>query len=166
MHNLSEIKKEDVERNEMEIENAWQKPMKCMSKKCVYETCGRKAHENKNNNKYEKFSDEEEKEEEQECHKMSNEKERSDGPMLNENHKCEENEKHECEGDDESFQLIKKLKSDVEKTCAMCENLQKDSVCKEVRNETLVDSLKEELCIVMCNCEDECYLEVEDMMKT
>ena len=137
-----------------------------MSKKHVHETHGRKAHDNKNNKKYEELSDEEEKEEEQDHHKISNEKESSDGVMHDKNHKCKENEKHECEGNNESFQLIKKLKGDVDKACAMHKNLQKDSVCREVRYKILVENMKEELYRVMHNCGDEHYLDVEGIMKT
>ena len=85
--------------------------------------------------------------------------------MRDEKHECKENESYEDEGNYESFQLIKKLQGDVEKVCAMCENLQKDSVCTKVRHEALVESLKEELCRAMHNCEDEHHLEVEVMMK-
>ena len=125
------------------------------TEKSVCETYGRKEHDNKNNNEHEEFSDDEEKEEEQECYKMSNRKKSSDSVRSNKNHKCKEKESYEEEGDCASAQLIKKLNGDVEKVCVMFENLQKDSVCTEVRHKTLVENLKDELCRVMHENKDE-----------
>ena len=47
----------------------------------------------------------------------------------------------------------------------MYEKLQEDSAYTEVTHETLVDNLKDELCRVTCNSQDEHYLEVEDVKK-
>ena len=63
-HNACEANDKDNERKKMERENAWMQPKKCVSKKCMCETHGRKEHENENNNNHEILSDEEEKEEE------------------------------------------------------------------------------------------------------
>ena len=45
----------------------------------------------------------------------------------------------------------------------MYDKLQEDSVFTEFMHEELVDNLKDELCRVMCNGQDEHYLEVEDI---
>ena len=45
----------------------------------------------------------------------------------------------------------------------MHEKLQEDDVCTEAIHEMLVDNLKQELCRVTPNSQDECYLEVEDI---
>ena len=165
MHNGCEVNNKNNNRKEIERENVWLQPKRCVSKKHVCETRGRKEHNNKNNNRHEEFSDEEEKEEEQEYCKRSNEKKSSDSVMRNKKYKCKENKSYEDEGDYASVQLIKKLKGDVEKACAMCENLQKDSIYTEVRHETLLENLKDELFRVMHDNEDEDCLEVEDTMK-
>ena len=96
--------------------------MKCMPKKRVCETHGRKAHDDENNNDHEALSDKERKEEELEHCKTSNEKESSDGAIQNKNHKCKENE---------SFKLIKKLKGDVEKAGMAHGMLERKSVYVE-----------------------------------
>ena len=85
--------------------------------------------------------------------------------MRNKKHECKEKESYEDEGDCESVKLIKKLKGDVEKACMMYENLQKDSINTEVRCEMLVENMKDELCRVIHDNEDECYLEVENTME-
>lgn len=48
-----------------------------------------------------------------------------------------------------SSQLVKDLKGDVERACVMCEKLQEDCVCTEVRYEVSVDNIKDNLCIVI-----------------
>ena len=43
--------------------------------------------------------------------------------------------------------------------------MQKKSACIEVRYEVLVDKLKDELCKIICEQQEEAFLEVEDIEK-
>jgi len=56
--------------------------------------------------------------------------------------------------------LVKDLKQDVEKGCVKCEKLRENSTKIEAMHETLVSELKDELCRVTHNIEEEGYLEV------
>ena len=44
----------------------------------------------------------------------------------------------------------------------MCKKLQKESIYIEGRHEVLVDELKEELCSIMRNSQEECHLDIEN----
>ena len=90
--------------------------------------------------------------------------------VINKN--CKSIECYEDEGDYEkefkevacaTIQLVKDSQGDVERACVMYEKLQEDSVCAEVTQDFLVQNLKDELCRVTCNSQDEFCLEVEDM---
>ena len=164
-------------------EEMWLKPINGMPIKHSLNKHENNAVDNKNDNKYYVLHDIDEKEENEEYYETSNDdkwnnnkakEEKINNKMSKINEKMKSkvidgvenggNKEKECKEEESARnKLIQELRGDVEKACVMYEKLQKDSVHTEVRCEVLVDNSKDELCSFMCNSQEECYLDIDEI---